>query len=323
MFKRNVFFIALLIALMLVSGSSVLAAGPQGVPAKQGKITEDVAAPQGVPAKQEKVKENIAEQGKAKENAAQQSKVQENIVDNVARLPVVSGKVSAVELALPDGTITVEAANGFKPIVRINAETRLVIEGVAAPTWEQVQVGDKIEATGKWINRTEMQAVLVMIRRPETRPVQLLGVVKDKVESAFTLVTREGDKAITVNEDTKYFVPGVASPTFADVVNGDQALVMAQPGAEGLLTALTVTIRRPQPVPVELAGKIKSIAPATAESTSPMLGSFVLETRQGDKTIQVNESTRFAITGMDNPTFADVKVGDQAQVTALASPIRP
>ena len=168
------------------------------------------------------------------------------------------------------------------------------------------------------------------IHRPRPVPVQLVGKVTgvDAEANTFTMDARGGEWTIQVTADTRIIVPGVASPTVANIVEGDKAIVTGlapasetvQNAAERTLVAQMVAIQRPQPRPIKVGGTVARIDVPT--------GRFVLALASGEtKIIVVNDGTRLVIPGVREPSLEDVNVGDRALVmgmideTAEGSPI--
>ena len=155
-------------------------------------------------------------------------------------------------------------------------------------------------------------ASLAFAQEP-TRPTMLLGEVTAVGDDGFTLQTRNGrEVSVVVTDDTRYRIPGVENPTLADLETGMFALVRGT-WQEEVFTA--------QGVGAASRDQIRRRA-IRGEVTAVDLDSNTLtvNTRRGEWTIHTTDDTRYRIPGVENPTLADVQVGDQ--IIALGRPDR-
>lgn len=242
--------------------------------------------------------------------------VRQEEVSDQAVLQQVNGVVLEV---LPDeGKIRIQAQNPYAEVtVHTTADTRFVIPNDDDPGITDIVRGDQIVATGRWQNmsRTDFDARMVTVK-PGVRPVEIVGVVKEIGDASLTLETRRGMVSVQVNDDTRFIIPGVRLPTLADVRVGDRANVKAVPAVDGaatdpVLVAQLVVIRRPQARPVELAGKVTEIGDTWFKLLSGVR-TFIID---------VNDDTTFVIPGVQDPTFADLQVGDKVVARVLAPDI--
>ncbi len=236
---------------------------------------------------------------------------QEEVSDQ-AILQQVNGVVLEV---LPDeGKIKIQAQNPYaEVIIHTTADTRFVIPNDPDPSIADIVRGDQIVATGRWqaMSRTDFDARMVTVK-PGVRPVEIVGVVKEVGDASLTLETRRGTISVQVNDDTEFIIPGVRLPTLADVRVGDRANVKAVPAADNaatdpVLVAQLVVIHRPQARPVELAGKVTKIGDTWFKLLSGVR-TFIID---------VNDDTQFVIPGVQDPTFADLQVGDKVVAKVL------
>ena len=160
------------------------------------------------------------------------------------------------------------------------------------------------------------------------------GVIRGEVaavsDSGFTLNTLNGrTAAVTVTETTRYRIPGIQNPSLADIKAG---MVVQARGtwnsdntafaAQNVVAATREMIRQ------HLVGGVVT-------AVDPAAGTLALKTPQAvEWTIHTTDQTRYRIPEVQEPTLADVKVGDQALVfgrpgataregTALLVTVRP
>lgn len=148
---------------------------------------------------------------------------------------------------------------------------------------------------------TLAQDAIVEEPRPEaaaTRPavIQFRGVVISIEGTAIQLRTLEATVTFQTGERTRYRIPGMENPTLADVNVGDLANIAAVRRAGGLFAAAVQIV----PERIGLDGDITQIAGNNVKIDNP----------SGEIVIHTDENTRFRVPGVENPTLADLAVGD-------------
>ena len=148
------------------------------------------------------------------------------------------------------------------------------------------------------------------------RPEVLRGKVAAIGDDGFTLRTLRGQAvSVVVTEDTRYRIPGVEDPSLADVEAGMAAVVRGTWRddktfvAQGVGAAGREQIRRHVKVLREasIRGEVTAVDPAS--------GTLTVNTRQqGEWTVRTTKETRYRIPGVENPTLADIQVGDRVLV---------
>jgi hypothetical protein len=123
------------------------------------------------------------------------------------------------------------------------------------------------------------------------------GTVTAIREMVFALRTADGLLRFQTNERTRFRVPGVENPTIADLHVGDLADVAAVRRSAGGLVAMLVVVR---PERVRLDGDVTQIAGNNLKIQNP----------GGEVWVHTDENTRFRVPGVENPTLADIQVGD-------------
>jgi hypothetical protein len=126
------------------------------------------------------------------------------------------------------------------------------------------------------------------------------GRLEAKAERSFTLSTKRGQVTVSVATDTRYRVPGVEGATFANLHIGDTILVLGRRAEAGEFLAGLVIVLPPVPV-----GAIDGQATAIEGQT------LTVNTRSGERALLTDEHTQFHVPDVEQPTLADIQVGDR------------
>ncbi len=133
------------------------------------------------------------------------------------------------------------------------------------------------------------------------------GRIEAKSQSGFTLSTKRGELAVSVDAGTRYRMPGVEQPTLADLQVGDTVLVLGRRNEAGEFLARWVALLPPVPVGA-LKGEITAIEGQT----------LTVATGAGEKALLTDENTQFRVPDVEQPTLADIHVGDRVFVLVEA-----
>lgn len=205
----------------------------------------------------------------------------------------VRGQVSAIE----GSVISVQTLRGLQRVM-VDEDTRFVIPGVDEPGLDDVAVGNLIGAAGAWNDDGSLQATTVVVPREMDRQTRLVGEVAAVEDDRLTLSVR-GDRqfVLAVNDETTFIVPGVENPSLDDVQVGDRVAVRTR-AEEGTPVAQTVAVLPEEAATV--AGQVSAITGAT----------LTVETRGGPVEVLTGADTHFRVPDVENPTIADIHVGD-------------
>jgi len=138
---------------------------------------------------------------------------------------------------------------------------------------------------------------------PGWAPVKVHGKVSELQGTAFAVRTLDGEVRIATNALTRLRISGVENPTLKDLQIGDQVDVAAVRKGDTLLARLVVV----RPERVTLNGDVTQITGNNLKIQNP--GGKVL--------VHTDEHTRFRVPGVENPTLADVHVGDLVGILAF------
>jgi hypothetical protein len=166
---------------------------------------------------------------------------------------------------------------------------------------------------------TVMLVVLALVMAfvgalPASAQTPAAGVIRGEVtaisDSGFTLNTLNGRTAnVTVSETTRYRIPGIQNPSLADIKAG--MVVQARGTWNSDNTAFAA-----QNVVATTREMIRQhLVRGIVTAVDPTAGTLTLKTPQAvEWTIHTTDQTRYRIPEVQEPTLADVKVGDQALV---------
>ena len=138
------------------------------------------------------------------------------------------------------------------------------------------------------------------------------GVIRGEVtavsDSGFTLNTLNGrTAAVTVIETTRYRIPGIQNPSLADIKAG----MVVQ--ARGTWSSDNTTFAAQNVAAATREVIRQHLVRGVVTAVDSAAGTLALKTPQAvEWTIHTTDQTRYLIPGVQEPTLADVKVGDHA-----------
>ncbi len=151
--------------------------------------------------------------------------------DQAARL---EGKVTTVD----EARLTLDTPGGQVEVL-ITADTIFRIPGVQEATGADIEIGDHVTAVGVWEDEATFQASGIGARggRREGQPGTVRGRVIRVEAERIILGTLHGPVTVSVDDDTRYRIPGGASFTLDDVMAGRRFSVRGEWTADGTLQA--------------------------------------------------------------------------------------
>ncbi|BDG60209.1 S-layer homology domain-containing protein [Caldinitratiruptor microaerophilus] len=205
--------------------------------------------------------------------------------------------------------VTIEADDG-EATYEIAETARIEIEGVKDPTWEDLRVGDRVQAEGAGDVLTKIEVE----DREEAEKIEVEGVVTAIVPPGgdkgpqVTIEADDGEATYEIAETARIEIEGVKDPTWEDLRVGDR--VQAE-GAGDVLTKVKVEDRgegeKEQEIGVK--GVITAIEPPDGDK-----GALVtIETEDGEETYEIAAGARIEIKGVRSATWEDLKVGDRVE----------
>jgi len=121
--------------------------------------------------------------------------------------------------------------------------------------------------------------------------------------SALTVNTASGEeRSVIVGAETRLFLPGVVEPSIEDIEVGHYVGAWGDADEDGDLLARVVLV-----MPAELARRGRVVWGQVAAIDGLVL---TLQTPWGERSVITDEETHFRIPGVEQPTIAEVQVGD-------------
>jgi hypothetical protein len=157
----------------------------------------------------------------------------------------VRGRVKAVE----GQTLVIATREGEKEVVT-TSETYLHIPNVEEPGLDDIEVGCTIVALGQRGDEGAFTAQIVVaarVRPPRKMIIRqhtVLGQVMDIEGTTLTLKTRQGEKTILTDKNTRFRIPGVENPSIEDIKVGDRVIALGRRNEDGDVVARVVGIPR-------------------------------------------------------------------------------
>jgi len=157
--------------------------------------------------------------------------------DHPARL---EGRV----LSITDGTLEVDTLHG-PVVVLTDGSTLFRVPGVEEATLADVRVGDRVVCGGAWEGPETFRASAVVVRPGQVgpdRPAAVGGRAIAVGEDRLVVGTAHGPVTVVVGEETEIRVPGVDSPSLADIHPGDRVMARGRWDEEGNLRAEAIGV---------------------------------------------------------------------------------
>ena len=202
-------------------------------------------------------------------------------------------------IAIRDTVFALRAPDGALRF-QTNERTRFRIPGVESPTIEDLRVGDLADVAAVRRPAGGLLGVLVVVR-PER--VRLDGDVTQIAGNNLKIQNPGGEVLVHTDENTRYRVPSVENPTLADIQVGDHIHGFAVKQGDGSLWGRLIAVVDEY----RLRGQVTAIEG----------NAITIERPDGSLTVVTDDHTRFRVPGVENPTLADVDVGDLVGVLAF------
>ncbi|MBN1580947.1 MAG: hypothetical protein JXA89_09620 [Anaerolineae bacterium] len=186
--------------------------------------------------------------------------------------------------------------------IHTDGETVFRVRGVEQPTIDDVSVGDLVAGRVEKQDDGTLLAKLVTVMPSPGRRLRGLGRVTAVGADSLTVEIRNGEAhTILIDADTKFRIKDVEDATLADIQVGDVVAGAVVKQEDGTLLAKLVVVVPPKGERVRGLGKVTAVGQ----------NSLTVETRNGKThTILVDAGTKFRIKDVEEPTLADVQVGD-------------
>jgi len=205
------------------------------------------------------------------------------------------GRVTSVTpprftIAIPSGSV----------LILTDENTQFTVPGVEHPTLADVHEGDLVHV--RLTQDAEGRLLARLVTVIATR--QIRGTIAALDAPAITVDTDEGQVQVLTDDHTRYRIPQVEQPSYNDLAVGDRVIIGALAQSDGTLLARMVAV---VPETVHLNGDVTQIAGNNLKIANP----------EGELLIHTDEHTKFRVPGVENPTLADIKVGDHIHGVAV------
>jgi len=208
----------------------------------------------------------------------------------------VYGLIESVE----GGTLTLATPIGSVALVT-DANTRFRIPGVEGAGLDDLAIGDTVAANGWWEDEGSIFHAFGLARLKADRAFPLAGKVDSIGDDALTVETEHGPATVHVNDETVYRIPDVEEPDLDDLEEGMKVILKGTLNADGSLLAQMVTAPRVGPRQGRLQGRVMAVEGDTFTARSG---------RGRTLSVLTGETTEFRVPGVENPSIADLQVGD-------------
>jgi hypothetical protein len=213
--------------------------------------------------------------------------------------------------ALVRGVVTAIDTNGFQmqtrrgeSNVQVSEKTRFRILGVDEPSLEDLSKGEMVLVAGILNQDGAMLARMVGVLPERPRSEWIVGQIAAINGAALSVTLRSGHEInVLTDENTKILVPGLIEASMADLNVGDTVAVHGPTPQEEEIpyAASVVVLRDAEGRPAGVIGSLTAIAGHTV----------TVQPRSGDEIqLVVDDSTQVFVSGMDDATLADFRVGD-------------
>jgi len=214
------------------------------------------------------------------------------------------GKIEGDVVTVDAISLTLKRRRGGEVTLEITDDTVLIIPGVTAPTYENVNIGDHVHA------RVVVEDGEQTARRIKVIPPDAAGLVGEVIEveaGSLIIQTRlEQEIVVEVQDTTRLVVPGVENPILSDIWNEDRVRIGGVWQTEDRFLAWEIGVVAADRLK-RTRGRILSIGDDV----------LTLGTVDGMLSVRVNEDTRYQIPDVDEPTIVDFESGQRIAVRGV------
>lgn len=196
--------------------------------------------------------------------------------------------------------VTLNTPGGSVALIT-DVNTLYYIPGVEEPSLSDLAAGDAAGAIGWWEKDSNVFHAFVVAKLADDRPLSLAGELTEIGDNTLTIETRHGPATVSVNDETVYRIKEVEDPSLDDLEVGMAVIVKGTLQPDGTLLAKGVGAAKAGPRAGRLRGEITAIEGNT----------LTVRTGRREVLVVTDEATEFQVPGIENPTIADLKVGDQ------------
>jgi hypothetical protein len=172
----------------------------------------------------------------------------------------VQGTIANISMTTTPKTVTITPKDGGTVTLQVPDGTLITKAGIGKATLGDLVVNDRIVATCTGSGASAVASKL-SVSQPLAKNHAFVGYIANitiNSPSTIKIITKKQvDVLITVNNETKYKVPGVKDATLSkNFKNGDEVAVLAVESMPGTYLALYVNLIPGKPVSVQRVGTI-------------------------------------------------------------------
>lgn len=201
-------------------------------------------------------------------------------------------------------SLTVQLSRGPEMALTVTGDTTIFVPDVVDATLADVSIGDVVRVQGE-IENNAIRASRIIVVPPDA--ALLIGVVRS-VEGLTLQIETRTEQVISVQADTatQIYVPGVESPTLADLRQGDRVRVggawLDADDFHGWI------------IQVGKEGRVGQVQGRLLSFEGP---GFVIGSPHGAITVVTDDGTRYRIPDVEEPAFDDLTEGQWVVVRGL------
>ncbi|RLC81692.1 MAG: hypothetical protein DRJ03_19880 [Chloroflexi bacterium] len=208
----------------------------------------------------------------------------------------VYGLIETIE----NGPLTLATPIGSVALVT-DANTRFRIPDTEGGSLDDLAIGDTVAASGWWEEEGGTFHAFGVARLEPNRPFPLAGKLDSIGDDTLMVETEHGPATVHVDGETAYRVSDVEDPGLDDLVEGMKIVLKGTLNPDGSLLAQMIASPRVGPRQGRLQGEVTAVEGDT----------FTLRAGRGREfSVLTDEATEFRVSGVDNPSIADLHVGD-------------
>ena len=198
---------------------------------------------------------------------------------------------------------TLTLATPIGPVSLVtDANTRFRVSGVETPGLDDLAAGDTIAANGWWEEEGNTFHAFGVARLEADRTLPLAGKLDAVSDDTLTIETERGTATVHLDGETVYRIPSAEAPDMDNLEEGARIIVQGTLNPDGSLLAQEVAVPQVGPRQGRLQGEVVAVEGDT----------FIVRVAQGREfAVLTDETTEFRVPDVENPSIADLQVGDR------------
>lgn len=227
------------------------------------------------------------------------------LAEQGARLYGVIETVEGQSLTLTTPVGPVVVVTDANTLFRIPDVEKSSLDDGSTELAEILAIGDYVGAAGWWEEERGEGSVFHAFGMAWVEPdhvFPLAGKLTEVSDDTLTVETEHGLASVRADDETVVRVRGVEESSLDDLEVGMRIVAKGTLDQDGSLLAQVVAVPWAGPRPIRLRGQVLTIEE----------GAFTVCTAGGRHfSVLVDEATEFRVSGVDNPSIADLQVGDK------------